>query len=258
VQPPLLNPAIERLRRPKLSDQVAERIEAMIVDGSFPPGSLLPPERELMQLFGVGRPSIREALFALNRMGLVAINSGERARVTAPTPDRLITELSGAVRHFLTQPGAPGHFQEARALFEIGVARIAAVRRTEDELARLEAALRLNEAARGDAIRFGLTDVGFHYVLAAITGNPIFTAVHDALAEWLTTQRTIALRTAGIEAAALAAHKRIFDAVHRGDPDAAGAAMAQHLEEIGRIVGQHIEQRQAGNAARRKRGGKGG
>ena len=224
------------IRRRKLSEEVAERIEAMIAEGTYPRGTLLPPERELMQLFGIGRPSIREALFALSRMGLVIISSGERARVTTPTPDRLITELSGAVRHFLTRPNAPAHFQEARALFEIGVARIAATRRTPQDLERLDHALRLNAEARGDASRFERTDVGFHYVLATITGNPIFTAVHDALVEWLTSQRTIALSVAGVEAAALAAHERIFEAVRQGDPNAAGEAMAGHLQEISEII----------------------
>lgn len=68
------------IRRRKLSEEVAERIEALIAGGTYPRGTLLPPERELMQLFGIGRPSIREALFALSRMGLVTISSGERAR----------------------------------------------------------------------------------------------------------------------------------------------------------------------------------
>ncbi len=220
------------IRRRKLSEEAAQRIEAMIAEGTFPSGTLLPPERELMQLFQIGRPSIREALYALSRMGLVAISSGERARVTTPTPDRLITELSGAVRHFMGQPNAAAHFREARALFETGVARIAATRRTAQDLERLEHALRLNEEARWNPGRFEQTDVGFHYVLAAITGNPIFAAVHDALVEWLTSQRTIALSVDGVEAMALAAHKRIFAAVRKRDPRAAGEAMAQHLQEI--------------------------
>lgn len=227
---------IKPIRRRKLSEEVAQRIEAMIAEGTFPPGTLLPPERELMHLFEIGRPSIREALFALSRMGLVAISSGERARVTTPTPDRLITELSGAVRHFLTRPNAAAHFQEARALFEIGVARIAATRRTAEDLERLEHALRLNAESRGDSSRFGQTDVGFHYALAAITGNPILAAVHDALVEWLTGQRTIALGVEGVEEAALAAHKRIFAAVRKSDPRLAAEAMARHLQEIGEII----------------------
>jgi len=64
------------IRRRKLSEEAVLRLEAMIRDGTFPSGSLLPPERELMKVFGVGRASIREALYALNRMGLVLLRNG--------------------------------------------------------------------------------------------------------------------------------------------------------------------------------------
>src|SRR5215467_15726545 len=169
------------IRRRKLSEEAALRLEAMIRDGTFPPGTMLPPERELMKIFGVGRASIREALFALNRMGLVLLRNGERPMVTTPTPATLITELSGAARHFLSQPNGTGWFQEARALFETGIAAMAAQRATDEDVGRLRGALDANTAARGDIGRFERTDVAFHYALATITGNPIFTAVHDAL-----------------------------------------------------------------------------
>jgi DNA-binding FadR family transcriptional regulator len=104
----------------------------MIEDGSYAEGALLPSEGELMQMFGVGRPSIREALFALHLTGMVAITSGERARVTVPSPDTLLFHLSGVARHFLGKTGGPEHFQEARAIFEVGLARIAAERGTKD------------------------------------------------------------------------------------------------------------------------------
>src|SRR5438067_11459312 len=84
------------IRRRKLSEEAALRLEAMIRDDTFPPGTMLPSERDLMKMFGVGRASIREALFALNRMGLVRARNGERSRVTTPTPATLITELAGA------------------------------------------------------------------------------------------------------------------------------------------------------------------
>ena len=174
------------IRRRKISEEAALRLEAMIRDGTFPEGTLLPPERELMKMFGVGRASIREALYALGRMGLVQVRTGERPLVTRPTPQNLLTELSGAARHFLAGSGGPEHFQEARALFEVGVARLAALRADRDDIERLRQALEANAAARGDMTRFERTDVAFHYVLARITRNPIFTAVHDALVEWLT------------------------------------------------------------------------
>ena len=102
------------IRRRRLWEDVAHRLEEAIQDGTFPPGTLLPPERELMKLFGVGRPAVREALFALHRMGLVRISTGERASVTTPTPDTLIAHLSGAARAFLAQSGGADQFQEAR------------------------------------------------------------------------------------------------------------------------------------------------
>jgi DNA-binding FadR family transcriptional regulator len=220
------------IRRRKLSEEAAFRLEAMIRDGTFLEGALLPAERELMKLFGVGRASIREALYALGRMGLVQVRTGERPLVTRPTPANLITELSGAARHFLSQANGAEYFQEARTLFEVGVARLAARCASDEDIDRLKLALDANAAARGDMGRFERTDVAFHYVLARITRNPIFTAVHDALVEWLTSQRTITLRAPGAAEAAFEAHRRIFEGVAAREPEAAALAMDEHLKEV--------------------------
>src|SRR4051812_19000473 len=174
------------IRREKLSDLAAQRLESLIRDGTFPTGTMLPSERELTKVFNVGRTSIREALYALHRQGLIRLRSGARPKVTTPTPETLITELSGAARSFLAQPGGVEHFQEARALLEVGIARLAAQRCTDEDIVKLRRALDANIGARGDLERFERTDVAFHYVLATITRNPIYAAVHDGLVEWLT------------------------------------------------------------------------
>jgi len=236
------------IRRIKLSDEAAIRIEALIQDGTFAPGTLLPSERELMKILGVGRTSIREALYALNRMGLIRLRNGERPLVTTPTPETLVLELSGAARYFLSQPDGAAHFQDARALFEVGIARAAASRCTSDDIAQLRAALEANYASRGDLSRFERTDVGFHYVLATIARNPIYTAVHDALVGWLTHQRTLSLRAPGAERAALAGHQRIFEAVSNRNPSAAGEAMEEHLRNVVALVREAMED--TGHAAR--------
>jgi GntR family transcriptional regulator, sialic acid-inducible nan operon repressor len=239
------------IRRLKLSDEAALRIEALIQDGTFSPGTLLPSERELMKILGVGRTSIREALYALNRMGLIQLRNGERPRVTTPTPETLILELSGAARHFLSQPGGAAHFQDARALFEVGIARAAAARCNDEDIVRLRAALDANYAARGDLGRFERTDVAFHYALAMIARNPIYTAVHDGLVGWLTHQRTLSLRAPGAEEAALDGHQRVFDGVLHRDPDAAGKAMEHHLRSIAELIVRSMED--DGHAARYSR-----
>jgi GntR family transcriptional regulator, sialic acid-inducible nan operon repressor len=242
---PQASPVSWPIRRRKLSEEAALRLEAMIREGTFPKGTMLPPERELMKIFGVGRASIREALFALNRMGIVRLRNGERPRVTTPTPETLITELSGAARHFLSQPNGAAYFQEARELFEVGVARLAAERANAEDVARLKEALEANSAARGDAEKFERTDVAFHYMLVTIAKNPIFTAVHDALVEWLTSQRTLSLRVVGAEERALRSHRRIYRAVVARDPVAAARAMGEHLKDVAALI-RRAREEQAG------------
>jgi DNA-binding FadR family transcriptional regulator len=221
------------IRRRKLYEHVVERLEAAIHEGLYAPGDQLPAERELMEAYGVGRTAVREALFALQRMGLIAISSGERARVSQPSAGTMIGELSGMARHLLAQPGGAQHFQQARLLFEVGVARLAAQSATPDDVTRLRAALEANHRAIGQERSFERSDVAFHYALAEISRNPIFTALHSGLTEWLTEQRSTSLRARGAAEAAYAAHERIFHAVAAGDADAAGQAMHDHLLEVG-------------------------
>src|ERR1700704_1593075 len=114
------------IKRRKLYEDVALRIEQMVHEGRYSAGDQLPAERELMEELGVGRSAVREAMLSLQKMGLVTVSSGERARVTTPSATELVRELSGAARLLLAQDGGIGRFQEARALFEIGLARLAA------------------------------------------------------------------------------------------------------------------------------------
>jgi GntR family transcriptional regulator, sialic acid-inducible nan operon repressor len=223
------------IERPKLSDRVVALLEDEIVRGVRPLGDQLPSERELMRLFGVGRPAIREALFALRRKGLVKVANGTRARVTQPTPAAILRELSGAARHLLEQPGGQQHFQEARSFFEIALARYAARHATAKDLARLEAALAANRASMHELPAFKRTDVDFHFVLAEIPRNPIFPAIHDAMVDWLTNQRDVTLQVAGQVRIAYKAHERIFKAVVSRDPNAAEKAMAAHLQQLYRV-----------------------
>lgn len=106
------------LARKKLSEMVEEELENMIRRREFAEGEQLPSERELMTFFNVGRPSVREALAALKRKGLVQINNGERARVSRPSADTIIGELSGMAKDFLSHPGGIAHFEQLRLFFE--------------------------------------------------------------------------------------------------------------------------------------------
>src|SRR5271168_874920 len=129
------------IRRRKLYEEVVVRLETWIHEGELKPGDPLPSERELMVHFGVGRPAIREALFALQRMGLVVVANGERPRVSSPTTKTLLGELAGAARLMLAKPEGTQHFQQARTLFECALAEDAARAAGPDDVAKLEKAL---------------------------------------------------------------------------------------------------------------------
>jgi GntR family transcriptional regulator, sialic acid-inducible nan operon repressor len=220
------------IRRRKLYEEVVARLEELIHSEQLKPGEVLPSERDLMLQFGVGRPAIREALFALSRMGLVEVANGERARVSSPTPSTLLGELSGAARLMLSKSEGVRHFQEARTLFESALAEEAARVATRADVLGLESALQANKRAIGDAIRFQQTDVAFHFAIASIPRNPIYLALHEAIVEWLNEQRSVSLRRLGTDKLAYTSHRKLFEAIKERDPDAARQAMRSHLEEI--------------------------
>ena len=229
---------VQPVRRRKLYEEIVERIEQLMLEGHLAPGDQLPSERDLMTRFQVGRTAVREALFALNRMGLISLQNGERALVTRPTPQNLLGELSGAVRHMLAAPDGVRHFQNARLLFETALVRDAAANATDADIERLAAALKRNRQSLGNPDAFIASDVAFHYVLAEMPRNPIFTALHAAIAEWLQEQRATSVHEHGSPDAAFRAHRRIFLAIQARDVDEAERAMRDHLEEVGRFYWQ--------------------
>ena len=232
------------IRRQKLYEQVSARLEARIIDKTYDVGDLLPSERDMMREFGVGRPAIREALVHLRNMGLVELRSGERAQVIQPTPEVVVDALSGVAKHMLIAPDGVRNFQNARLFFEVGLARHAALHATAEDIEQLRSALEVNHAALNDLARFEQTDVAFHYVLAVIPRNPIFPAIHAAIAEWLVQQRHITLNWRGRKGTAeraCAAHKAIYEAIAARDPDRAEKAMRDHLAHVASVFWEAME-----------------
>ncbi|WP_373694756.1 transcriptional regulator NanR [Edwardsiella tarda] len=222
------------LVRKKLSEMVEEELEQMIRRREFGEGEQLPSERELMAFFNVGRPSVREALAALKRKGLVQINNGERARVSRPSADTIIGELSGMAKDFLSHPGGIAHFEQLRLFFESSLVRYAAEHATDAQVALLEQALTINSQSLDDNALFIRSDIDFHRVLAGIPGNPIFMAIHVALLDWLLAARP-AVADADLHEhnnASYQQHIEIFNAIRRHDPDQADRALQTHLNSV--------------------------
>jgi DNA-binding FadR family transcriptional regulator len=222
------------LARKKLSEMVEEELEQMIRRREFAEGEQLPSERELMTFFNVGRPSVREALAALKRKGLVQINNGERARVSRPSADTIISELSGMAKDFLAHPGGIAHFEQLRLFFESSLVRYAAENASDEQIERLTKALEINSQSLDDNALFIRSDVDFHRVLAEIPGNPIFMAIHVALLDWLIAARP---KVADKElyqhnSVSYQQHIAIVEAIRRRSPEEADRALQTHLNSV--------------------------
>src|SRR5262245_5417175 len=110
------------LGRRKRADEIAEHIERAISTGEFKEGAPMPSEKELAERFGVGRPSVRQAIFTLQQQGLVEITSGTRARVTAPSGKFLTGQLASLIRRMTSTGQGHEHMERTRLLFEAAVA----------------------------------------------------------------------------------------------------------------------------------------
>lgn len=227
------------IHRRKLYQEVLDRLMERIRSGEIAPGAQLPAERELMEFYGVGRPAVREALQALERSGIVEISHGERARVVVPTAGSLIEQIAGGARHLLhMQPDSLEHLKEARIFLETGMARLAAERATEDDIARLRQRLDEHRASMANLGKFLEFDMAFHREIARISGNPIFPAIVEALFGWASEYYQPLVRAPGAEELTLSEHRRIVEAIAARQPVAAEQAMREHLTRANALYRQ--------------------
>jgi GntR family transcriptional repressor for pyruvate dehydrogenase complex len=210
----------------RLYQQIADQIRELIDRGGFEAGTRLPPERDLALQLGVSRPSLREALIALDVEGRVEVRSGSGVYVSAarPSPAPAKTAAMGE---------SPSQLMEARSIIEGEVVVLACARITDPQLARLRELLKSMEAeiARRRA-RLDL-DREFHLTLAQMTGNAVLTRLvgelfderHSPISAKISS-RFESTRTWKV---ALKEHEAILKAVEARDPIAAQAAMRAHL-----------------------------
>ena len=223
----LSSPIIRR----KLSDEVFDRLKALITSGELQPGDAMPSERDLMERFGVGRPAIREAMQQLSNMGLLTISHGERAKVRQPTAKSIFQQVDAAAHVMLSiSPDSLEHLKEARRFFELGMVREAAVKARDKDIAALQETLGRQRAHLGDADAFIGADMRLHTQIAAITGNPLFEAVSEAMLGWLKEYHTEMLIWTGKEKLTLAEHEEIIARIAAHDADGAEQAMIKHLD----------------------------
>jgi DNA-binding FadR family transcriptional regulator len=226
IQPAPIQPApIRTARRTGLIDQVIEQLREQITTGRWPVGARIPTETELAQLTATSRNTVREAVQSLVHAGLLERRQGSGTYVLASS------ELAGAVSRRVA--GARHRdVLEVRRTLEAGIARLAAVRRTEEDVVRLRALL----AARADARRAGdidelvAIDVQLHRAIAQATHNPVLTELYENLLDAL--QENVRHNVETIPPEDDEDHAGLVDAIEARQPDRAVEETARFLDEL--------------------------
>jgi GntR family transcriptional repressor for pyruvate dehydrogenase complex len=222
-------PSLRPLSRPKLYEQVIERLREYVADAGLGVGDRLPAERDLAARLGVSRTSIRQAVVALEVQGLVEVRHGGGIfllrQTWTPEPFARMLDRRRRLPDVL----------EARDALETKIAALAAARRTEADLREMDAAL----ADMRDAIATGdlgeRADRRFHGAITAAARNPLLAEAMANLADRIAESRAESLRQPGRPEQSLAQHQAIVEAIRRSDPDAAAEAMHHHVVNVGRV-----------------------
>jgi len=225
LQDDLPAPALRAARRTGLIDQVIEQLRDQVVGGTWAIGARIPTEAELAQLTGTSRNTVREAVQSLVHAGLLERRQGSGTYVLASS------ELAGAVGRRVA--GAHGlHVLEVRRALEVGAARLAARRRTAEDVERLRALIeRRNDAGRtGDHDLVVGMDVALHRAIGEAAHNPVLIdlyesflgSVHDNIRANVDAQ-------GGLDEAE---HVGLVEAIAAQDEEAAAAEAACFLDEL--------------------------
>jgi GntR family transcriptional repressor for pyruvate dehydrogenase complex len=206
--------------------EVARRLMDLFTGGSLAPGTRLPPERQLAMTLGVGRSAVREALAALEILGIVDVRPGSGTYLRGTASELLPQTLRWGL---LIGERNTAELLELRSGLEIFVARLAAARGDADELRAVEASLEGMRSSIDDLRSFARADLEFHHALGRAAGNHLLIDLLHVVRSLLQVYADRAVHTAEAAELALEEHDAVYRALRAGDPDAAASAMAVHM-----------------------------
>jgi GntR family transcriptional repressor for pyruvate dehydrogenase complex len=220
----------EQVKKVRVYEEIVEQLKRYFEQGNLKPGERLPSERDLAEMFNCSRVSVRQALTILEAQGLVVRKVGG-GTYKADEDDFELSQLVSLLM--------PEHEEDAiddplevRRLMEPQIAKLAAVRATEEDIALMEDCLRRQEekVERGQLII--QEDSQFHYAIARATKNGIIIRLGEAINDmiWETRQKSIMAEQGAKRS--LEGHYLIFEAIKNKDGEGASKAMEEHLREV--------------------------
>ena len=214
----------------KVSAQIADQIRSSILSGEFSPGDKLPPERELAEMFGVSRPSVREALNILSAAGLVMSYQGGGTIVLSLVETSGGNPLSELIR---SEQERALDVIEVRKGMESWTAFYAAQRALPEDIRRMEEIINGMERNLDGLKPSEDLDANLHIVIARATHNIVWVhlmqSLFDAMKEFQQTVWRAVYLTKEDHHLLFSHHRRIFEAIKAKDTEAAREAMSAHL-----------------------------
>lgn len=219
---------LSRIPRSKLAETVAQRLVAEIRTKGLQPGTRMPSERELMEVLGVGRSTIREAVNGLAMLGVLDIRHGQGAFVANPDAGAALPHTVAAA----LSRGITRDLFEARRLVEVHVARLAAERRTEADLNEIAECLADHERAIANGEPAVEPSVRFHVRIGEAAHSEVLSSFVSCFAELMTERGPILEAKPGYREWEIDQHRMVFEPIRNGDPELAAERMGAHLDAV--------------------------
>ena len=230
---------LKPVEKQRVAEEIAEQLRSLILGGQYPPGSKLPPERELSKRLRVNRASLREALKKLEHLGLVRIRQGDGTRV------QNFMETGGIelVQHLLPlaaggKPELIRDLLEFRRIFGRELSRLAAARNTDKEgHAKLRALADKADAVTGALELFEL-DFDFYVAIAAMSGNQVMLLLLNTVRDGVRSFMPFLANLAAPGDQVRRHHRELIAALEKGDPITAARIPDEYLKLGSELAGR--------------------
>ncbi len=226
-----MKPNSMRIERKRVTDQIIDQVMTMISDGKFKPGDKLPSETALMELFGVGRSSLREAVGALSLIGMLTVRPGRGTHVAPSAGESFSKPLRWGM--FMSWREKLHEFVEARIALEQTLVGMAAERATEADIEEIRNALNLLKMPKLTKRKAIQADLVFHTAIAKASHNSVLARFLDELRQpvknWMEQKASLF----GGYDSVFEQHEAVFNAILARDPAKAQKAIRAHLEAVG-------------------------
>jgi GntR family transcriptional regulator, transcriptional repressor for pyruvate dehydrogenase complex len=223
--------ALESVAAESAAAAVARRLLDLITSGELEPGTRLPPERQLAATLAVGRSAVREALAALEVLGVVDVRPGSGTYLRGSVSELLPQSLSWGM---LIGKRSTAELLEVRGALEIYSARLAAERMPDDAIARLGTHLAQMRENENRPPAFVEADLAFHHELAASVDNTVLLDLLQIIRSLLRVWADRAVADPAEIHRAIDEHTAVYEAIAARDGDQAASAMASHMQTAGR------------------------